>query len=685
MDAQGSFVVKGRAEVGDYVKGMDDAKRATSGLTGVVGAMATALIGATVAAFTAAAREAIAYEDTLTRLAFAVNSTGNSYEAAGARLESFIAQTARGSMFAQRSVGEAVTQIANATAAMGPTVSEMERLTRLSVDLADQTGVSLSQAAQTVSQAFAGNTRALAAAVPGLRSAAQELAGIENVAVRGQQALALLEGQFGGASRGAMNTHHEIGMVTARMQDLLGAVGQTIIESDQFQSALTALVTQLNQFIEALEGGNPEMQALVENVKVLADAVGIGLKVAIGTVNVVMGTWNLAVGTTETLLTAMFGAIEVGIGNLVRFGRAVYAIATGDMASLRNIVSETQGAFEHYANSVTDAMMDTVRSVIPAASAVGELTTSMGALATVTEGGNQIGWWDTYTGALRAARTELEALAAQQQLLADKAKRENERTARPATARRQAQVDTGSADPDKLLEDAKRAAREAAAEQAALMDQLAAKAFQVEVERRTMADETARIRIAAEQAVLDKQKEAAEEQYAAAEALSIRRRDLLMGEMTNAANAIAAATGEAIASGENLGAGLSRAGLRSVGQLASNIGRLLFLAGLGANTPIFGFSGAPAVAAGLGLQALGASLGVAARGGGGGGGGGRTGGETMRTGIATATAPSGTQGPAVVQVTEFRDVTVVTNDPASMRTLIDRQDRTRSLGMGGAL
>jgi hypothetical protein len=684
-DVQSTFEVRGKADVQEYLKGMDQARVSTQGLKNIAGALATTLVASLSAAFVAAGREAVLYEDTMTRLGFAVEAAGIQFDGARGRVDSFLATTARGSMFAQRSVAEAMTAIANQTAALGPTLSEMERMTRLAVDLADQTGMSLTQAASTVSSAFAGNVRAVGSAIPGLRDAAREIGAIENAAVRGEAALGLLEGQFQGASSGAMNTHHEIGMVTARMQDLLGAVGQTIIESDQFQSALTALVTQLNQFLEALEGGNPEMQALVENVKVLADAVGIGLKVAIGAVNVVMGTWNLAVGMTETLLTAMFGAIEVGIGNLVRFGRAVYAIATGDMASLRNIVSETQGAFEHYANSVTDAMMDTVRSVIPAASAVGELTTSMGELATVTEGGGQLSWWDTYARTIRAARVELEALRAQQQLLADKTKRDAEqRRPQPRRAGR-AQVDDVIADPDKLLEDAKRRVREATEEQSRILEELASKAFELEVERRRMADETAARRIAAEQSVLDKAKAAAEEQTALMLRQAEQQRAYWVNVGQGFTEAFADAAGQAIATGENLGQALTRAGLRSVGQLAANIGRMFSLAALGASaSPIFGFSGPGLFAAGAGLQILGASLGAVAGGGRGGGGGGQGRSRTPSTGVQTMAAP-GQGAPQVLQVSDFRGATVVTNDPSSMRALLDRQDRTRSLGMGGAL
>jgi hypothetical protein len=687
----------------------EDAKRKLTDLGGVartVGAgfaVIAAAAAAGAAALGVAGAAALKQQQVFDNLRASINSTGIAYDEVTGDIAAFLAEQQRFTQFGDDATAAAMAQIARLTGAMRPSLQDLQELTALAQDASVALGIDLAGASRIVARAYAGNAEALAEVLPAQRDYIRELAKIPDQAVRSAAAVDLLTGAVGGASREI----NEARLGLARMQNAIGdiveAFGSFAVQSRDVGASVNAIADALDAVAVAFDPATANGRAFASEVgNAIKGLTGIVLELGIQTLTVIRNARGIALETRrmlgfgedadlESRQQGLASAAELlaraTSGSPEQRARATTQ-ARGGNSPLQALVSEgliAQGELERLSRDL-DAGGVRYRSAVERLTALVETTN-----ARAQEVGMRRGGLYTEEMAGDAALRELEASFAR---IATELAGSEGGLGQSGGAARVSSAVAGVGDAaagstgqlvgfgnaaDWLVQQLARLAAEA--------EESKAKMFgQVDQGDGAMAESEAYIAKMKEMIDLEQQqidlaniaRSTQNLKFAEAQAASTSLANLVKGDLANSLATVTSGLFDLTMTAEAGFGALAGSALKSFGSLSSSAGRFLLLAGLGFSALPLGFSGAGAVAAGLGLIALGSALGFA--GGKVGGSGGGSGGATLggSTGVRSTVSPQAERQALVIN--DYGGATFIGDDPTTMRRLAERQDKARSLG-----
>lgn len=319
-----TFKVKGQADVGQ-------AQQALGGMRGGVVALNQALeLGAKAwQAFNGVvvdnARLALDQARIFRTLENRVERLGISYSDVRGELSGFFADMQRVTRFGDDALASTMSTLATATAALNPSIDQLQQWTSDVADFAEATGMSLEGASRIVARAVSGDVAALGRALPAYKDAIRELALLPDAAERGQAALELLREEFGGAAQAIAPLDLALARVSNGMGDWREAIGDVLVQSPEIATAMDALGNQVDALALAFTQGANGPSAMGQAIIAMTEA-GISTISALGT----------AVVTTFTRIRQAQLALEASSATLQGsvFSSAAEDLRGGRLASM---------------------------------------------------------------------------------------------------------------------------------------------------------------------------------------------------------------------------------------------------------------------------------------------------------------------------------------------------------------
>ena len=346
-----TFKVKGEADVGQ-------AQQALGGMRGGVVALNQALeLGAKAwQAFNGVvvdnARLALDQARIFRTLEVRVERLGISYSDVRGELSGFFADMQRVTRFGDDALAQTMATLATATAALNPSIDQLQQWTSDVADFAEATGMSLEGASRIVARAVSGDVAALGRALPAYKDAIREMALIPDAAERGREALALLREEFGGAAQAIAPLDLALARVTNGMGDWREAIGDVLVQSPEIATAMDALANQVDALALAFTQGADGPSAMGQAIIAMTEA-GISTISALGT----------TVVTTFTRIRQAQLAVEAGSATLQG---SVFSSAANDLRGGRLATMDVSAALNR-ANRQTDLarLREIQRSIQP--------------------------------------------------------------------------------------------------------------------------------------------------------------------------------------------------------------------------------------------------------------------------------------------------------------------------------
>ncbi len=595
------------------------------------------------------------------RLRGTLDRVGVGYAQNEEALNRFFAAQQQVTRFGDEATAAALTQIAQLTGALEPSIDDLMDFTRTAQDLAEATGRDLSAAAQLVAQAAAGQSRSLATVLPAYRDQIREINRLSDASERGAALMAILSEEFGGAAESISPFEVAIERTGNAIGDISEAVGGFIMQSEGAQETLAGLANIFDAIAVAIDPANENVQGFGDVVNEVASQAGLAMLSVAETIIEVAGTARRiarefearrierqrrqagraeeifeGAQTERDIRRAARRAARAGIISQAERDEIIEARGA-DVSRLANQLIQDiragQEDLEQSAADLTDQLgEDRARVQRQIDNLVSRFRAGTGGPSELGQDADPDaegdGDGDGGDGGRRPRGTRDAAQVGAQ-------------AGQVASEEFNAAFVQGIRDAFKTAE-----ARELGQEITPITDEFTA-AFE---ERFGEANLAAKIDVGTESfAELNAEIEATllafegldpviaqmEEALAAQEAMIEAQRtlreeigDTAEGELQDFALGTSEAFGAAAAAGESFGDTASKAALKGAGSMASSYGRLFFLQGLGFQAiPGLQGQGAALIGAGLALSVLGGALGVAAAGVGGGGGGRRGGGE----------------------------------------------------------
>jgi hypothetical protein len=346
-----TFKVKGEADVGQ-------AQQALGGMRGGVVALNQALeLGAKAwQAFNGVvvdnARLALDQARIFRTLEVRVERLGISYSDVRGELSGFFADMQRVTRFGDDALAQTMATLATATAALNPSIDQLQQWTSDVADFAEATGMSLEGASRIVARAVSGDVAALGRALPAYKDAIREIALIPDASERGREALALLREEFGGAAQAIAPLDLALARVTNGMGDWREAIGDVLVQSPEIATAMDALANQVDALALAFTQGADGPSAMGQAIIAMTEA-GISTISTLGT----------TVVTTFTRIRQAQLAVEAGSATLQG---SVFSAAAGDLRGGRLATMDVAAALNR-ANRQTDLarLREIQRSIQP--------------------------------------------------------------------------------------------------------------------------------------------------------------------------------------------------------------------------------------------------------------------------------------------------------------------------------
>lgn len=690
------LVIEATAKVDDAQSNLRSLGDTLSLVGTAAGIVATAMVGVG-AALVGAAQAADEQQRQIQRLGFALETMGLSADETGARLEDMFTSLSRISGISDEELREATAQFATFASAVGASAVEVERASVLIVDIAAQTGKSAARISRQVANVFAGNVEALAAISPALRAASEEIATVENAAERGRLAMELLSEQFGGAAVAAAGAGVNMRVLSNELGDLQQSIGDQVLASGEFQDALESVLTTLRSVDAQVRQTDSNLGQTLQNAGMLFN----GLAAAVGyTVDVTSAWYNSLVDVAELGFDVVIGQLATGFDVLTTPLRAVYVLFTDGLPAAIDTITDGFGRVGQRIDAVFNSVGRAVESFAGLQAAifgldyapdtVNELGQTVSSLDTTVRDNGETWQWlgDQIETALAVGQRMIPDVERQAAALFGSLRDFAFEGGEAPTAR----AGGGPSGPSASDEAAKvketatilQSARDAAAaveiEAAQAKEQTLIEIYKEAAEQRAdleraAAEQRAETAIELANKVRDIEIAAAREAAAVAEQSAQRR-----AAVASQAATVIIGSLDAIASGEEMS---GRERRKALGTTLAAAGRGYLLQAI----PEAFLNPARAAALAVGgasLVTFGASLGGRVFGGGGGG-------SASAGGAGFGSQGTGLSSPVAETVREprvqndLRGVTIITNDPDTMRSIVERSDEARANGLGGVL
>lgn len=212
------------------------------------------------ARFAAEAIEAFSAQETqLRQVGRAVESLGISWAATRDQVIAFGEAQQDVTRFGDTDTFQAMQRLASALGDMQVSYLELERATKLVLDIVEATGKSSNEAARLVARAMAGVTEGLNEVVPGARQTLEAIKGMGDASQRTAALMRLLEQSFGGAAEEISETDQRVAEARNIWGDFTefvgGALVEVVIAADRFGEGLG----RLDEAVLLLSGSNYEL------------------------------------------------------------------------------------------------------------------------------------------------------------------------------------------------------------------------------------------------------------------------------------------------------------------------------------------------------------------------------------------------------------------------------------------